>query len=289
MFKTEYKEIFEESWRILKNNVVIFMPNAFMLLISLILGILYIWFSGFYTFFSETITLTDKLASERLILFVTHEWVWLLVFFLIYVFILFCSDVFFSLTKYGMIQDVIASRKSLLKDGFSFGKTHFFHSLVIHLFSIILILLPLFIIGFILSKFFTSLTLLACFSIFALLYKFLAIFRIILPYPIMAFEKKGAYKSIKTDFHYVKTQMGHLFISWLIVAGVSFIWIVVSAPDDVIAAHRRDIYLVAAIMIAFLIFELVLSTWEHLYVIEAHLSKKIAKHLSKKRVKKGGK
>ena len=170
MFRVTYKEVFEQSWRVLKGNFVLFLPNLFMFLIALILGIAYFWISGFYDFFVQTIALPDKAISEQLLLFVVEQWGWLLLLFLIYLVLLFCSDIFFSLTKYGMIKDVIAARKSVLKDGFAFARKHFSSSFMIHLFSVVLILLPLFFFGVLIAKFFTAITLIALFGIFVFMY-----------------------------------------------------------------------------------------------------------------------
>lgn len=265
MFRITYRELFEESWHVFKGNFALFLPNLFMFLVALVLGIAYFSLSGFYAFFSRTLALPDKAISEQLLVFVGQQGPWLVGLFLIYFILLLCSDIFFSLVKYGMVKDVIAHKKSLLADGFEFARTHFYSSMHIHILSVFLILLPLALIGVIVSKFFISITLLVLFGIFSFMYKMLAIFRLFFPYPVMAFERKGAYKSIRTDIHYLKTQLGHLFISWLIILGAGFIFM---------AEGQGEALLIIIIMISILIFEIVLSTWEQLFVIEAHLSKK---------------
>jgi len=268
MFRLTHIEAFEESWEVLKDNLVLFIPNVFMIVVSLVLGFGFFWLSGLYDLFEKSATVTDWVAYEWLLAFLSENWAFLVVLFLVYFVLLFLSDIFFSLSKYGMIKDVIAKRSSLLKDGFQFARKHFFSSVLVHLFSVFFVLLPLVAIGIVLSELFTSITLIALFSIFAVLYKFLAIFRLFMPYPVMAFERAGGFQSIRTDIHYLKTQMGHLFISWLVIIGVTYI---ITHPIT------REIAFMGFLMIIFVLFEMLLSTWEQLYILEAHISKKSIK------------
>jgi len=272
MFRFTHIKAFEESWEVLKDNLVLFIPNVFMIVVSLVLGFGFFWLSGLYGLFEKSAAVTDWVADEWLLAFLSENWAFLVVLFLVYFVLLFLSDIFFSLSKYGMIKDVIAKRRSLLKDGFRFARKHFFSSVLVHLFSVFFVLLPLVAIGIVLSELFTSITLIALFSIFAVLYKFLAIFRLFMPYPVMAFERAGGFQSIRTDIHYLKTQMGHLFISWLVIIGVSYI---ITHPIT------REIAFMVFLMIVLVLFEMLLSTWEQLYILEAHISKKSIKKTRK--------
>jgi len=281
MFRIHYKDIFEESWHVLKGNLVLFLPNLFMLILSLFLGLFFFWISGFLGFFIEVIHLPDQIAYEKLLSFLQEGGIRFVGLFILYLFFLFSYDIFFSLAKFGMLKDVIAKKKSIFKDGLVFAVQHFQSSIHIHLFSLVLILLPLVILGIIFSKFFTSITLLVIFIVFTMMYKFLVIFRVLLPYPVMAFERKGGFKEIRTDFHYLKTQLGHFFISWILILGCTFLWALSISPDG--ALDRANFILVIGTMCALVIFEIVLSTWEQIFVIDAHLSKKRVKKRKRKR------
>src|SRR3989344_5469068 len=52
--------------------------------------------------------------------------------------------------------------------------------------------------------------------------------------PGMAFEREGPMKSIRDDFHYVKTHISHTFITWLVLIGMATVYGIMKSPLEVL-------------------------------------------------------
>jgi len=72
MFKFTHIKAFEESWEVLKDNLVLFIPNVFMIVVSLVLGFGFFWLSGLYSLFEKSATVTDWVADEWLLAFLSE-------------------------------------------------------------------------------------------------------------------------------------------------------------------------------------------------------------------------
>jgi len=92
----------------------------------------------------------------------------------------------------------------------------------------------------------------------------------------MTFEKKGAYNSLKEDFHFVKTHLNHTFITWLTIIGITILVAIVRANleymDDLFYGQLFLLGLIGAILI--LGIEIAVSFWEHVSIFRSYLAGK---------------
>ncbi len=268
MVKKRGRTVFKESWGILKRNKVLFVPNVLMLLVNLVLFGLLMGVSG----------LGRALLDNNYFLLKESFSVKLLVYFLIYVGFGFLTDNFFLASKYGMIKEVILKKKTSLSSGFKFGKKFYWTTLGIHVLSYLIIFVPLFLLGFFLFFLLpegglVALTIAVPLMIVWLVY---ITIRLLFVYPVMAFEKKGAYNSLQEDFHYVKTHLHHSFVTWIIVIGVFIVGEIirenVNWMTDLLQNQIIFLGVIGAGLIIFI--ELVVSVWEHVFIFKSYLAKK---------------
>lgn len=260
---------FWESWEVIKNNKVLFLPNFITLLINLILfyGVLY--FSGL----QAVIINNDFLNFEEVLLSSKA-----LILFLIYVLLSLLIDNFFLTVKYGLIKDVLLKKKASFREGLSFGYKHYWTTLGIHILSYLIIIIPLLLMGIIFFLILPLQTLLAVTLFFPILIIYLVYItiRLLFVFPVMAFEKEGAYKSLQDDFHYVKTHLHHTFMTWLLVIIVFIIFSIIKENLGYVNEFFYNQLFVLGLLIAgiLILLEMAVSVWEHVFIFKSYLSGK---------------
>lgn len=267
------KSLFELSWSIVKNNKILFYPNLAALATNIILFLTFIFISGLgKTFLSNDF----KLISNVLLSWKTS------LYFLVYLLVTILIDNFFLTMKYGLIKDILLKGKTSLKQSYKFAKKYYFTNLGIHILSYLIVLVPIVLLAVLLLTLLPN-SILMTITIFvplALAYFVYIGIRLLFVYPVMTFEKKGAYNSLKEDFHFVKTHLHHTFITWLIVIGFTILIAIVKANieyiNEILYGQLFLIGLIGSIII--LGTEIAVSVWEHVFIFKSYLEgKKIKK------------
>ena len=267
--KNNELSVFSQSWKILRNNKILILPSLIILLINLVLFTLVIGFSGLGKVLIENryLEISSILTSGLFI-----------VLFLLYLVLSLLIDNYFLTLKYGLIKEVLLKRKASWKFGLEFAKKHYFSTLGIHVLSFLLVFVPLGLLAFLLF-FLLPLTSLLALSIFiplALVYIVYLSVRLIFVYPVMVFEKEGAYKSLRDDFHFVKTHLHHTILTWLIVIGVTIFLAILRQNSNYVNQFFYNQILFLGILgtAIVLAIEVAVSAWEHIFIFKSYLLEK---------------
>ncbi len=273
MEKEEYENLFRQSWIDLKNNLVVFVPNIFMFIISLGLVFLFFAGSGILSYLqNQPIFFREYPVSE---LFMQAP-LKILILFLVYAVLEFLVAAFFSTMKYSMAKEIAEKGSTSLKTGWSFGKKFFLKLLRLELLVVAILFAPL-ILLFVLNsvafstEYVTGTFFMIVFILIFAIYFIYMLFHILFVYPVLFFEKKHTIITLKKEFHYVKTHFIHTMISWLLITGVLLIAYFVGLPFDAISNYSSKLFLVLLAFLAIYILEIIFSSWEHIFVMKAYL------------------
>lgn len=263
------RNLFLESWLIVRNNRILFAPDLIVLGINLLFSWLFLLFTGL-----------DKALMENnfeLFFDLAYNWyIW--IYFGIYLLATLLLDNFFLTAKYGMIKDILKKKKTDFKSGISFAKEYYFSSLWIHILSSLIVIVPLLLLAVLLFFLLPIHTLIAVtiFIPLAIAYLIYITIRLLFVYPVMAFEKDGAYKSIKEDFHFVKTHLHHTLLTWLIVIGISIFASIIQENLSYLNEFMIGQLFFLGLIVAAIIFaiEISVSVWEHVFIFKSYLTEK---------------
>jgi hypothetical protein len=267
--KVPKMNLFQLSWFIIKKNPVLFLPNLLMLVFNLVLFLCLIRITGVSTAILNNSYggLKESLMSGWFVLGV-----------LIYFLLTFLVDNYFITAKYGLIKKVLLKGSAKLFDGLDFAKKHYFTTLGIHVMSSLIIFIPLIILAvlvFILLPF-SNLVAISIFIPLSVIYFLYVSMRLIFVYPVMTFEKRGAYNSLKEDFHFVKTHLHHAFLTWLIVMAVS-IFLSVFRENLINSGSmlQQQLALIGFLLVLIIfVVEIAVSVWEHVFIFKSYLAAK---------------
>jgi len=285
MKKVKYEHLFMGSWKLLIKNMVLFVPNVIMLLSSFLLLIVYLTVSGILSLLIKNPAMIyDQVVLHEQIRFLigTHP-IKSALCLIIYILFVILIDLFFITMKYGMIKDIILKRKTSLYEGYIFAKKYYSTSLSIHVISFFLVYAPLITIAVVFyviasktSSFLlmTPWIIVAIFLLLVFIYVAYMLMRLVFIYPVMTFEEEGALKSIKKDFHYVKTHVGHTIITWILFIVVWFIFAVIRTPLGRIGNKAQNLFIVISVTLLVIIFNFVISIWEHLFIFRSYFEGK---------------
>ena len=276
------KTLFQDSWETLKENKILFIPNVLILVANIILVLVLFLISGLgTTLLNNSYPSLDESFFSFTFLF----------YFLLYFAIFILVDNYFITMKYGLIKDILLKKKTSLKSGFSFANQHYLTTLGIHALSYLIIFVPLFLLAtvFFLLLPISSLVSITLFVPIGLVYLIYIGIRLLYVFPVMTFEKKGAYNSLKKDFHFVKAHAQNTIITWMIVVGVTiFISIL---RENVIKTSEflfQQLYVLGILVLVFIFtLEFLVLVWEHVFIFKSYLAAKKGK--TKKKAKKRSK
>jgi hypothetical protein len=288
--RLDYGQVLESSLNLLKKNIILFLPNLIMLFISFLLIMTFFFGSGLSeTLLTKPYLLEDKAAmmAEFNQLSVRGPFIITLVLWLAGELLL---GAFFAVMKFGMIRDVIKTGKTSLRSGAAFAEKNYLNYWFVHLFSMFIIFGPLLILLFIYFLFIKNATtvfsagsfIMGLFAIVWLIYAALMAVRLFFVFPVMTFEREKYFKSVKHEFHYVKTHLGHTFVSFLIALGFIIGYNVVEETVNFFGRtmHGKTVLLIIAVIM--FLFEIFVSTWEHIFIFKSYLAGKHIKDLVKK-------
>lgn len=282
MKKSKYPHLFRDSWNLLVKNLILFVPNIIMLLISFLLFIGFLGISGLLDLLikNPAMIYNHVVLNEQIKYLIGTYTARSISCLIVYVLSVVLIDLFFITMKYGMIKDIILKGKTSLYSGYKFAKKYYSTSLLIHVLSFFLIYSPLVIIAIIAynvaSKtdsfiLMTPPIIVAIFFLLVFIYVAYMLIRLLFIYPVMAFEEAGALKTIKKDFHYVKTHVGHTIITWLLFVVVWFVFVVVRTPLGDIGNKAQNLFIIISVTILVIFFEGIVSVWEHLFIFKSYV------------------
>ncbi|MBI2668659.1 hypothetical protein HYX14_02340 [Candidatus Woesearchaeota archaeon] len=261
--------LFTESWLILKKNKVLFVPNVLLFAIQLSLFGAWLWLSGIgeVVIQNDFRRFLDLIASGKPVIF-----------FVVYLFIGMLIENFILTAKYGLIKGVLTKGKTSLKEGMQFAQQYYWTSLGIHVTSTLIVVIPLLLIAIVLFLLLpvSKLVAVALFIPLALMYLAYITIRLLFVYPVMAFHKKGAYSSLKEDFHFVKTHLHHTFVTWLILVGVLIIVSIMKANAGFVTEllYGQLFFLGLVGVFVILALEILVSVWEHVFIFRSYLAER---------------
>jgi hypothetical protein len=285
----KYSKMMEFGIQSMKKNLILFVPNLLMLLVSVCLLMILYNVGGLHDLLvSKPFVLNDKalFAQEMSKLISTPQFtlsavIWILGEILI--------GAYFVVVKYGMIRDVVKTGTTSLKNGLLFGERNYLKYWGVHIIAYLLIYGPFFILLAIYALFIKnnvaniafSYLILGIFVIGWIVYSFLMGVRIFYIYPVMAFEKETVFETFEDDFHYVKTHMGHTFLSFMIVLAFVIGLKFMNDSVNVFAMSVSSRIIVIILALIMLTLEIVVTTWEHIFIFKSYQEGKHLKTLVK--------
>lgn len=273
MEKEGYEKLFKQSWIDLKNNLVMFIPNIFMFVSTLVLVFIFFTTTGLVSYLQHQPVFFREYPIADIF---TKAPIKILLLFIAYVVIEFILAAFISTMKYGMSKEIAEKGKTTLKAGFHYGKAFFFKVLRLELLILAIIFGPL-LIYFVISSIATSTDnitgtfFLVIFIILLVIYFIYVVFHILFVYPVLFFEKKHTIITIKKEFHYVKTHFIHTVISWLLIIGIFLTFYIAKLPFDKIVGFSSSLIIILIAFLLIYILEIIVSNWEHIFVMKAYL------------------
>ncbi|MBI2667798.1 hypothetical protein HYX17_03440 [Candidatus Woesearchaeota archaeon] len=216
-----YKERLIESFKSLK--FLLFVPDLAMLIISFLLGLSFVKYSGITEFFNANNNLIDSLdmlipllsdfIQDNILVFVIY-----LILFFITGFILGSG---INAMKFGMMRDIIEKKKLEFKKMIGYGSKYFWDIVLMRLTVFIISLMVLLFFGILIilnalntfysQIFFNIILLLFLITLFFL--SLLLLFR----YPALLIDRKNPIEIIKSLYLLLLKNFKHVFMTWFII------------------------------------------------------------------------
>lgn len=272
-----YKELFVKSWKDLRNNPILFLPDIIIFSVNAILGLLFLKYSGLLKLITDPELLVEGLgaAVPMIKLFFKENLLRLIITLSLFVLTSFIIGSGLTAMKLGMIKELINKKRLTIRKMIDNGK---------YVWQVIAMKMILFAIGVVLFLFiFGTGIILAAFlhkglvivimglfvPIFLLIVQLLLFFR----YPAMFLEEKHPFIAVKESFDYFLKNKKHVFIVWLIIILISLIAI----PLDAILglAEQKLALFSAAMIFGYLLRSLIkiaISIWSEVFKFRSYKS-----------------
>ncbi|MDP2906766.1 MAG: hypothetical protein Q8O03_02400 [Nanoarchaeota archaeon] len=222
-----YKDLFIKSWKDLKNNPILLLPDTVMFLLNMALGIFFLKSSGILGLATDPAILSKQVSTMLPVikLFIKENLLKLIISFALFILTSFLVGSGLVAMKLGMMKDLLEKQELSFKKMLSNGR---YVGQVISMKMIMFIIGAvtfLFVIGtgVILSTFLFKgqgvlvTTLLS--PVLIILLQLSLLFR----YQIMFSEKKHTITAVKESFEYFIKNKKHVFLVWLIAVAMAFI------------------------------------------------------------------
>ena len=271
------EDLFKASWAIVKKNKILFAPNLIILSINVLLVIALFFLTGLFRL------LIENDPNNIKAIFLSGEFIFFLFLYLVLSTLI---DNFFLTMKYGLIKNVLLKKKTNFSNGIKFAKEHYWTTLGIHILSFLIIYVPLILLGIVLFTVLPASGLIAAaiFIPLMIVYLIFIAIRLLFVYPTMTFEKKGAYNSLKEDFHFVKTHLHHTMVTWLVILLIGIVTAMIKRGIEPLQGilFQQVVFLGFLLAIAIIALEMTVSVWEHVYIFKSYLVGKKRKRKNKK-------
>lgn len=222
-----YKDAFIKSWKDLKNNQILLLPDTVMFLLNMALGIFFLKSSGLLGLATDPAMLSKEISTMVPVikLFLKENILKLIISFAVFILTSFLVGSGLVAMKLGMMKDLLEKQELSFKKMISNGR---YVGQVISMKMVMFIIGAitfLFVIGtgIILSTFLLKgygvLVTALFFPVLIVLLQLFLLFR----YQLMFLEKKHTIIAVKESFEYFLKNKKHVFIVWLIAIAMAFI------------------------------------------------------------------
>lgn len=270
-----YKEAFIKSWKDLKNNLLLFLPDIIIFLMNLSFGLLFLKYSGLIKFLTDPEMLVKEL--EELVpivkLFLKENLLKIIISLALFAITSFLIGSGLLAMRLGMMKQVIKNEKLTIKKMIENGK---------HVWQVVAMKMIMFVVGIItflfisgtgiilstfISKGYVIITMSLLFPLLILLLQLLLFFR----YQIMFMEEKHPIVAVKESLEYFRKNKKHVFFIWLIIFAVSFI----TTPLNTYLgfAEQKAILISATITLGYIarnLVKIIIGVWSEMYKFRSY-------------------
>ena len=265
-----YKEVFIKSWKDLKQNPILFLPDVIILVVNIILGVLFLNYSGLLKLLTDPDVIVKELEAmiPIITLFLKENLLKIILSFALFVLTSFVIGSGLVAMKMGMMKELIQEKKLTLKGMFNNGKYAFQVISMKMIMFVVGVVTFLFILGtgIILSTFIQKglviIVMGVFFPLFVILLQLILLFR----YPIMFLENRHPITAVKESFDYLIKNKKHVFIVWVIVFAISLITVPLSSYMGFI--EQKVALLSATLIVGYLlrnIMKMIVGVWSEMF------------------------
>jgi hypothetical protein len=273
----EYVEVLKKSWKEIWKNPILFLPKFLSLIFSIILLWIFLNQFNLYNLLIESKFSYDTLIGLLLYPFLKPSY---LIFVFLYVILETSILAFFSGMGFGMYKDIVQKKNTNISKGIDYGKKYFIKIIGISIIYYILIAVPIYVAyNFIVGPFFINKTIHYTIGIFIglwfLFWIFLVVLRMLFVYAAMVFKKRDTLKTIEIGAHFGKIYFKHTLVVWSIVFGIGFLFSSIRGPITYGSDSFEGLAWIVVFLIAFAILDIILYVWEHVFIFNSFLDKKM--------------
>ncbi len=265
-----YKEVFIKSWKDLKDNPILFIPDTLIFLLNIALGLLFLNYSGVSKLMTDPAILTKEVEAmvPVLKLFFKENFLKLIISAALFVLTSFLIGSGFTAMKLGTMKDLTEKQELTFKKMISNGR---------YVGQVISMKMVMFVIGVVtflftagtgiilsslLSRGYSILITALLLPILIIILQLLLLFR----YQTMLLEKKHTITAAKESFEYFLNNKKYVFIIWLILLAISFAVAPVSAYVGI--AEKNRVTLSAIVIIGYILrggIKVVIDVWSDMF------------------------
>lgn len=270
-----YKDTFIKSWKDLKNNPILLLPDAVMFLMNMALGVFFFKSSGISGLTTDPAMLSKEISTMAPVikLFIKENLLKLIISFAIFILTSFLVGSGLVAMKLGMMKDLLEKQELSFKKMFSNGR---------YTLQVISMKMVMFIIGVITFLFVLGTGVILSMFLFkgqgvlvtALLSPILVILLqlcLLFRYQIMFLERKHTITSVKGSFEYALKNKKHVFLVWLIAIAMSFI----TAPISALLGLTDQTKLYVMIVLSYILISaigVVIGVWSDMFKFRTYKS-----------------
>lgn len=270
-----YKEGFIKSWKDLKNNPILFLPDVIIILVNMLLGFFFLKYSGLLKLITDPDLLLRELSVTAPIikLFFKENILRIIIAVALFALTSFVIGSGLTAMKLGMMKELVSKRNLTIRKMINNGKYVWQVILMKMIMFVIGIVIFLFILGtgLILSTFLHKgiiiLFITILFPTLIIALQLLLLFR----YQTMFLKNINPIMAVKESFEYFNNNKKYVFIIWLIIVVISFI----TAPLSAYLGFTQEkiIFLSTAMILGYLvrqIIRMIVNVWSDMFKFRSY-------------------
>lgn len=264
-----YKEVFNTSWKDLKNNPILFLPDFIMMVATLLLGWLFLHFSGITQFLASPDIIAKEIEELMPIVtgFFQENLLKLIIAFSLFILTSFILGSGLLAMKLGMMRDFVSNKKLSLKR--MWGNSR-------HFWDVVYMKILMFLIGIVFFLFFFGsglilytmlprvIAILAAALIFVIVIILLTLI-LLFRYPILFLDKKNPIAAIKDSLIYFNKNKKHVLFIWLIILAVTIGIKLFEGMISPIIQYKSVFYSIFLLNLIRSLFNLLIGVWSSLF------------------------
>ena len=272
------KQRFIQSWKDLKNNLILFVPDIITLIINLILGFFFLKYSGLLSLITNPEIILSKVETSVpfIKLFFKENLSRIIISFAVFIITSFVIGSGLTAMKMSMMKDIIKRKKLTLIKLITNGKD---------IWKVVSMKMIMFVIGIITFLFALGITIiLSTFIPQDLMTRIIQIFPFLMimflqiifffRYPIVFLDKKHPIIAVKNSVYYFINNKKYVLIVWLIVFSFSSL---ITIFNIALAFTKEKIILPSIILsiiyILSYIFQKIINVWSEMFKFRSYKTK----------------